>query len=298
MAGDDARDLRRRRALPRDVLGAVPRRLLRRRRRADRRGRRLLAARPRRRRDERLRPPHLDDRGRVGARRPPKRRRGGGLRPLGRADRPGDRRLRDAQGRRRGLASRCSRSCATTSRVKIGAIAKPANIVFTPELPKTRSGKIMRRLLRDVAEHRPLGDTTTLADPAVVREIADRAAETADRGLTRGVEPQRAARTRRPCARRRPSSSASPRPRSGSRPGPSQVVPLIHASPLGLHRREASRVVASSSKRTSTWLSTTSFSTSHAGPRGEPRRRSGAPRAQQRSTSSATPRRPSGRSAA
>jgi acetyl-CoA synthetase len=59
---------------------------------------------------------------------------------------------------------------------KIGPIAKPANVVFTPELPKTRSGKIMRRLLRDVAENRPLGDTTTLADPAVVSEIADRAA--------------------------------------------------------------------------------------------------------------------------
>jgi acetyl-CoA synthetase len=59
---------------------------------------------------------------------------------------------------------------------KIGAIAKPANIVFTPELPKTRSGKIMRRLLRDVAEHRPLGDTTTLADPAVVEELQERAA--------------------------------------------------------------------------------------------------------------------------
>jgi acetyl-CoA synthetase len=58
---------------------------------------------------------------------------------------------------------------------KIGPIAKPANIVFTPELPKTRSGKIMRRLLRDVAENRPLGDTTTLADPTVVSEIADRA---------------------------------------------------------------------------------------------------------------------------
>jgi acetyl-CoA synthetase len=58
---------------------------------------------------------------------------------------------------------------------KIGAIAKPANIVFTPELPKTRSGKIMRRLLRDVAENRALGDTTTLADPAVVEEIKQRA---------------------------------------------------------------------------------------------------------------------------
>jgi acetyl-CoA synthetase len=58
---------------------------------------------------------------------------------------------------------------------KIGAIAKPANIVFTPELPKTRSGKIMRRLLRDVAEERALGDTTTLADPTVVDEIKTRA---------------------------------------------------------------------------------------------------------------------------
>jgi acetyl-CoA synthetase len=58
----------------------------------------------------------------------------------------------------------------------IGPIAKPANIVFTPELPKTRSGKIMRRLLRDVAEKRPLGDTTTLAEPAVVEEIKERAA--------------------------------------------------------------------------------------------------------------------------
>ncbi|MCW2962897.1 MAG: acetate/CoA ligase [Actinomycetia bacterium] len=61
--------------------------------------------------------------------------------------------------------------------IKIGAIAKPANIVFTPELPKTRSGKIMRRLLRDVAENRPLGDTTTLADPTVVDELRSREAE-------------------------------------------------------------------------------------------------------------------------
>jgi acetyl-CoA synthetase len=63
--------------------------------------------------------------------------------------------------------------------LKIGPIAKPANIVFTPELPKTRSGKIMRRLLRDVAENRPLGDTTTLADASVVEEIRHRAAEEA-----------------------------------------------------------------------------------------------------------------------
>jgi acetyl-CoA synthetase len=59
---------------------------------------------------------------------------------------------------------------------KIGAISRPKLIVFTDDLPKTRSGKIMRRLLRDVAEGRELGDTTTLADPAVVEEIRDRAA--------------------------------------------------------------------------------------------------------------------------
>ncbi len=58
---------------------------------------------------------------------------------------------------------------------KIGKIARPANVVFTPELPKTRSGKIMRRLLQDVSENRTLGDTTTLADPAVVEEIKERA---------------------------------------------------------------------------------------------------------------------------
>ncbi|CAN5611275.1 acetate--CoA ligase [soil metagenome] len=59
---------------------------------------------------------------------------------------------------------------------KIGKIGRPKTIIFTDDLPKTRSGKIMRRLLRDVAEGRELGDTTTLADPKVVEEIRDRAA--------------------------------------------------------------------------------------------------------------------------
>jgi acetyl-CoA synthetase len=54
----------------------------------------------------------------------------------------------------------------------IGPIAKPRQIILTPELPKTRSGKIMRRLLRDVAENRSLGDVTTLTDPTVVNMIA------------------------------------------------------------------------------------------------------------------------------
>ena len=58
---------------------------------------------------------------------------------------------------------------------RIGAIARPKAIVFTDDLPKTRSGKIMRRLLRDVAEGRSLGDTTTLADAGVVEEIKRRA---------------------------------------------------------------------------------------------------------------------------
>jgi len=60
---------------------------------------------------------------------------------------------------------------------EIGAIAKPKMVYFTPELPKTRSGKIMRRLLRDVAEGRNLGDTTTLADASVVNELQKRAAQ-------------------------------------------------------------------------------------------------------------------------
>jgi acetyl-CoA synthetase len=60
---------------------------------------------------------------------------------------------------------------------EIGAIAKPKTIYFTADLPKTRSGKIMRRLLRDVAEGRNLGDTTTLADASVVGELQRRASE-------------------------------------------------------------------------------------------------------------------------
>lgn len=60
---------------------------------------------------------------------------------------------------------------------RIGKIARPASIVFTDELPKTRSGKIMRRLLRDISEQRQLGDVTTLANADVVAEIAQRARE-------------------------------------------------------------------------------------------------------------------------
>jgi acetyl-CoA synthetase len=58
---------------------------------------------------------------------------------------------------------------------EIGPIAKPKAIYVTPDLPKTRSGKIMRRLLRDVAEGRNIGDTTTLADASIVDELQARA---------------------------------------------------------------------------------------------------------------------------
>ena len=57
---------------------------------------------------------------------------------------------------------------------KIGAIARPDDIYFTAELPKTRSGKIMRRLLRDIAEGRAIGDTTTLADSAVIQTLKEK----------------------------------------------------------------------------------------------------------------------------
>ncbi len=60
---------------------------------------------------------------------------------------------------------------------KIGPTARPKRVIIVPDLPKTRSGKIMRRLLRDIAEDRDLGDTTTLADPGVVDAIRASAAE-------------------------------------------------------------------------------------------------------------------------
>jgi acetyl-CoA synthetase len=60
---------------------------------------------------------------------------------------------------------------------KLGPTARPKAVFLVPDLPKTRSGKIMRRLLRDVADGRDLGDTTTLADPGVVSAIAGGAAD-------------------------------------------------------------------------------------------------------------------------
>ena len=63
---------------------------------------------------------------------------------------------------------------------KISPIAKPKTLMFTPDLPKTRSGKIMRRLLRDIAQGRALGDTTTLADAGVVETIRQHSGKSED----------------------------------------------------------------------------------------------------------------------
>ena len=67
-----------------------------------------------------------------------------------------------------------------TVAARIGKFARPKRIVWADDLPKTRSGKIMRRLLRDIAEGRALGDVTTLRDPGVMKELEVKIAEEAD----------------------------------------------------------------------------------------------------------------------
>jgi acetyl-CoA synthetase len=63
---------------------------------------------------------------------------------------------------------------------RIGKFARPKRVIWANELPKTRSGKIMRRLLRDIAEGRELGDVTTLADPAVMGKLEEKISERGD----------------------------------------------------------------------------------------------------------------------
>jgi acetyl-CoA synthetase len=95
---------------------------------------------------------------------------GRGLRTERPGHRPGDRRVRDAQGRPGGLG-RSDGGAAEPRRAEDRPDREAGERRLHAGAAKTRSGKIMRRLLRDVAEHRPLGDTTTLADPTVVEEI-------------------------------------------------------------------------------------------------------------------------------
>jgi acetyl-CoA synthetase len=63
---------------------------------------------------------------------------------------------------------------------RIGKLARPKRIIWADDLPKTRSGKIMRRLLKDIAEGRELGDVTTLRDPDVMAQLQDKVKERAD----------------------------------------------------------------------------------------------------------------------
>ena len=104
---------------------------------------------------------------------------------------------------------------------KIGPIARPKTVIFTDDLPKTRSGKIMRRLLRDVAEGRELGDTTTLADPAVVEEIRKRGRHRPPGGLTAPMSEEITPFTHRRAAgrARRPGRPPAPHPLARGRDG-------------------------------------------------------------------------------
>ena len=110
----------------------------------------------------------------------PQGRRGGGGRPGRRGHRAGDRRVRHARGRPRGLRRAGRRASASTSPSGSASSRGPKRIIWSDDLPKTRSGKIMRRLLRDIAEGRELGDVTTLRDPASWTSSSSKVAERAD----------------------------------------------------------------------------------------------------------------------
>ena len=147
-----------------------PGNVLRGRRRQARRRRLPLAARAGGRRDERLRAPHQHDRGGVGARRRPA---VAEAAVVGKNDPITGQAIFAFVIPKVGVEANDAFAAELRDHVAkvIGPLAKPKFLMFTPDLPKTRSGKIMRRLLRDIAEGRTLGDTTTLADNAVVETI-------------------------------------------------------------------------------------------------------------------------------
>ena len=96
--------------------------------------------------------------------------------PARRGHRAGDRRLRHPGGRRTGGAE-LEAELRDHVAEKIGKLARPKQMFFADDLPKTRSGKIMRRLLRDIAAGNELGDVTTLRDPGVVETLKEQVAE-------------------------------------------------------------------------------------------------------------------------
>jgi acetyl-CoA synthetase len=94
---------------------------------------------------------------------------------IGRGHRPGDRRVAlegDLEGN-----DQIEKEIRDHVAARISKIARPKRIIWAGDLPKTRSGKIMRRLLRDIAEGRELGDVTTLRDPAVMEQLEKRVKE-------------------------------------------------------------------------------------------------------------------------
>ena len=138
-------------------------------------GRLLLDHRPRRRRDQRVRPPARHRGGGVGAGLPPQGGRGRRRRLSARHQGPGHLLLRDADPGQPAERGAEARSWSLHVRKEIGPFAAPDQIQFSPGLPKTRSGKIMRRILRKIAEDdfSNLGDTSTLAEPAVVEDLVN-----------------------------------------------------------------------------------------------------------------------------
>ena len=172
LAGPDADRLWRPRPLHRHLLQDLSRQVHHRRRGAPRRRRLLLDHRPHGRRDQRLRPPYRHRRGGVRLGRPPVSRRGGGGRLSPRHQGPGPLRLCDAATGHEPTED-LKKKLADVVRTDIGRFAAPEAIQWAPGLPKTRSGKIMRRILRKIAEGATdqLGDISTLADPSVIEEL-------------------------------------------------------------------------------------------------------------------------------
>ena len=172
VAVDAARHLRRPRALPGHLLEPLRGPLLRRRRGQDRRRRLPLAAGPGGRRDERLGPPHLDHRGGVGPGRPPERGRVGRGRGERRHHRPGHRGLRDPAGRRRaGRRREGPGAPPARGRARSGRSPGPRRSSSPTSSRRPGAGRSCAACCATWPRAAVLGDTTTLADPAVVDEI-------------------------------------------------------------------------------------------------------------------------------
>ena len=169
LAGDDARRLGRRRALPRHLLAPLPRRLDARRLGVGRRGRLLVPARPLRRHAQHRRQADRAGRARVGGARPPVGRRGRGDRRSARGEGRDGLDLRRAEARRQEDADGIKAAVAAA----LGKAFSPERVLFVSALPKTRSAKIVRRAVRATALGEDPGDLSTLENPETLEEIAN-----------------------------------------------------------------------------------------------------------------------------